>query len=831
MLISSIKKRIFLCRCHLVSSQLFWTIFIALAVPSSRVTAQIIPDRTLPNNSIVVPNGKDLMILGGSRAGGNLFHSFTNFSIPTGNTAFFNNALDIQNIITRVTGNTSSNLDGTLKANGTANLFFLNPYGINFGTHAALNIGGSFLGSTANRISFADGTLFSATNPQNSPLLTISTPIGLQFSQNSGAINVAGMGHNLTIPNPASPRFLRGNNSPGLQVAPGQSLALIGNNINLQGAVLMAPGGRIELGSVSAGNVNFNSAATGWSFDYPDGQIFADINLSQQALLDASNNQGGGFISVQGRNVTLNDGSVILIENQGIKPTGNISINASESVQLSGISSTQDVPSSLLTQSVAAGNGGDINIVTKRLFVQSGAIIDTTSFNTGKSGDININAAQSVEVSKSSVSNIGSATYGSGNAGDLTILTNQLSILQGARITDSTFSSGSGGKFTVSATTLDIIGTGADTYTRTFSFLGVINFGPGNSGNLIINTSKLTIDQGGQVSSATYASGNAGDITINALKSVEVNGQAVADLNPSQISASAQIADLEAQKFLGLPTVPSGKSGTVTINTPQLSVLNGGLVNVTNQGLGSAGTLNINAASIFLDNAGEITATTTNGKGGNIMLQGQNIQLQGDSSITATAGGNGNGGNLYIDTNTVELLENSNIIANAVQGRGGNINITTQGLFLSPNSNITASSQFGVSGTININNPAVNPSSGLVILPDTVQDPTHQVVVGCAVNQGNSLTVTGLGGLPEDPTTTIRGQTIWQDWQDFSAPENPRPQRFSQNSRFLVPQQSHQLVEATGWVKDAIGKIKLVADPTNLTGDSPWLKPFKCNGI
>jgi filamentous hemagglutinin family protein len=141
-----------------------------LYATSKIANAQVTSDGTV--NTEVNQTDNVSEITGGETKGDNLFHSFQEFSIRPGNQAFFNNANAIKNIFSRVTGGNVSNIDGLIRANGSASLFLINPAGIIFGEGARLDIGGSFYGSSTDSILFEDGE-FSATDLDNPPVLTI----------------------------------------------------------------------------------------------------------------------------------------------------------------------------------------------------------------------------------------------------------------------------------------------------------------------------------------------------------------------------------------------------------------------------------------------------------------------------------------------------------------------------------------------------------------------------------------------------------------------------------------------------------------------------------
>ncbi|WP_392480869.1 filamentous hemagglutinin N-terminal domain-containing protein [Nostoc sp. C110] len=784
------------------------------AIGNSNVQAQITPDGTL---NTAVSGSNSYNITGGTVVSNNLFHSFSQFSIPTGGSATFSHNSNIQNIFSRVTGNSISYINGSINTNSGVNLFLLNPAGIIFGANASLNVGGSFVGTTANSIQFADGNEFS-TNITKSPLLTMSVPIGLQLGGNPGTISVQGVGNNSRLNPTTSVSGLTSTN--GLQVLPEKTLALIGGDLVLDSSFLSAPGGRIELGSITQGSANIHLTPQALTFSYPSiGSSFGNIQMSQRAVASVRGTSPGS-IQLQGKQIDLRDGSLLVVQNLGNSKAGDITVNATESLQVVGRSSDFRSSSGIVNEALLSGTAGNIVITTPTLTIDRGAIVMDRSYNSARGGNITINA-NAVSVGgvdpkdPSTVPIFGvlvAAAFGTKQGGDLSISTDSLSILGGANVGTRSFSSGQGGNVKVTADTVNVSSLDSPPGSLFISLLSANTFGPGDAGDLHLDTRKLSIQDGGLVSVSSVSSGNAGDLTINATESIDVRGMKDAE-NSSYIGAIARLFLVRTSTNISNNSTSKANAGSVTINTPKLTIRDGARVFVENEVQGDAGTLNVNANTLYLNN-GSLSASTKAGQGGNINLQLRDyLLIRNGSFINAEAGAAGNGGNITINSPIILGWENSDIIANAFQGKGGNIDITTQGIFgleyrpqLTLENDITASSQFGVNGTVNVNTIGFDPNSGLVELPVNVSDPSQKIATGCANNSGSTFVATGRGGIPQNPTQEISSDRTWSDIRDISAFHTTQPVKAQ------IQKPPEILVQATSWRRNAQGKIELITN-------------------
>lgn len=729
-----------------------------LFVPN-RTPAQIIPDTTLPNNSITIPNGNNIRIEGGTINGSNLFHSFQEFSLPTGSEAFFNNGLNIQNIFSRVTGKNISNIDGLMRANGIANLFLINPNGIIFGPNAQLNIGGSFLASTANSIRFADGIEFSASHPATTSLLTINLPVGFQFQSNNGSI-VNRSQATAPVNLPPLPIQIPISNHVGLAVAPGQTLALVAGDIQLDRGNLTANTGQIILGSVAgSGLVSFAPTPLGLNLNYDRIQNFGNIQISNESTINTSG-IGGGKVDIRGGNITISGSRIYAltlgnIDGIGIDITaknlqlqqgtqlstlvlgegsgGNININATDSVAAIGIGLENyqryvvnfissgtinpfDSQNVMITATSGTGTAGNISINSDRISIDNGTVAGSATLGAGNAGNMTIRA-RVFDLIGSAINN-GTIEGSTGKGGNFNFEGEHFTVRDGSFIGSITRSNAASGNINIQASeSVEVLRTPAGSSVQTVISTSAVGLN-GQAGDITIDTKRLTISDGAGITSSSGATignqifnvtaGAGGNLNIRASESIELAGISGVLANGSQ-----------SVSFLGSDTSSPSPGGDITISTPALTLRNGGVISAASLGAGNAGNITIDAARLELigdENLGllntQIQASVGNlftlknpnatGNAGSLTLNVDRLIVRDGATVNVQALGTGNAGNLNVTANTI-ALENGGTLNGATEsGAGANITLLSRQIQLRGNSNIGTNAGSSDGGNITI---------------------------------------------------------------------------------------------------------------------------------
>ena len=507
----------------IISLYLLSTIALCNVSLSPSVKAQISSDGTL-STTVTSDDGINFLIENGDRFRDdvNLFHSFRDFSIPNLGEAYFNNATDIVNIFSRVTGGNISDIQGLIRANGTANLFLINPAGIIFGENASLDIGGSFFATTADSIVFGERLEFSATQPQEAPLLTVNITPGLQYGANPLAIDVSGA---------------------NLAVNSGQSISLLGGDVAISNSEISAPGGQINLGGLAAtGTIQIEELTT----IFPENTALSNVNLTDTTIIDVTSTNNGN-ITINAADLTMSGASEILAgltsggsDNNAV--SGNIIINATGNINLS--------EKSLIANDLeidAIGNSGNIELNTNSLSITEGSRIQTVTNSSGASGDITIYA------------NTGIVVDGFTDDG----------LFSGVLSRSATENAGVGGNLTVNSpqNTLTLSNRG---------FIGAVTNSNSDGGNIETNLNNLVIESGGQIVTATTNLGNAGDITINATESVNISGESRDFINNPFLDLA--VFDLDALEWITTPNPNVEASDTipyVSVERTPSQIING----------------------------------------------------------------------------------------------------------------------------------------------------------------------------------------------------------------------------------------------------------------
>jgi filamentous hemagglutinin family protein len=780
----------------------------------------------------------------GTQQGNNLFHSFSEFNVREGRSVYFENPAEVTNILSRVTGNDLSDILGTLGvgapgALGTANLFLINPNGIIFGPNARLDVGGSFVATTANAIGFGNQGFFSASAP-NTPTLLAVNPSAFLFNQ----IAAASIQNNSVAPAGLEPT--RRVETFGLRVPDGRSLLLVGGDISMNGGRLNAFGGRVELGGVAGtGTVGLSVSDNEMRLLFPDGLARADISVVNTSRIDVAEKNGGSIVinarsldisgrsrlvagiasglgtaSSQAGDITLNateeikvrqssgignnvfsnatgnsgdliittgslfvtDGSQLQASTSGQGNAGNVIIDAHERIGLDG-----DTAVFSSVGQTGTGNGGDIHIATGTLSVTNGAQLIASTSGQGNAGSVIIDTRERIGLDgRSSDGTFGSDVFsrvektGRGQGGEIRITTGELSVTNGAQLVADTRGQGDAGSIIIDArervsfdgnktdvfSNVSQTGTGKGgeirittgelsvtnsaqlvsstsgqgdagsiiidareriSFDRGYAFSSVEQTGTGNGGEIRITTGELSVTNGAQLSASTREQGDADSIIIDARERVSFDGNNTSTFsNVSQtgrgqggdirittdkleltnggglIASSSGQGDagsiiIDARErvsfdgnntsaFSSVSQTGTGKGGDIRITTDKLELTNGGGLIASSSGQGDAGDVEVSAGSIRFD-LGGISSETASGDGGNITLSVQDILLLRRGSLISTTAGTalaaGDGGNITINTPFIVAVpsENSDITANAFSGSGGTVEVTAQGIF------------------------------------------------------------------------------------------------------------------------------------------------------
>ncbi|MBW4595744.1 MAG: filamentous hemagglutinin N-terminal domain-containing protein [Brasilonema angustatum HA4187-MV1] len=728
-----------------------YSLLCSLLLLTSKVAhAQITPDNTLgAESSRLTPNVQIKgaaadSISGGAQRGSNLFHSFSQFNVGNGQRVYFVNPVGIQNILTRVTGKEASNILGTLGVNGSANLFLLNPNGILFGPNARLDVGGSFVGTSASAFRFGEQGEFSATNPEAPPLLIVN-PSALFFNQlNPGAI--------ANVSNATAGTTPTGDKAFGLRVADGQNLLLLGGTVENAGG-LNAFGGRVEIGAVAGvGTVQLNLDS---SLSFPSDLPRADVFLTNRSLIDVAAGDGGS-VTINARNLAISQGSGV---QAGIRSglgtpdskAGDIVLNTSEALRIEERSVVQNsVFPELSGFSSGTGNSGDIRITAGSLSMLDRSQLSASTFGQGNAGSIIIQARDRVSLDNnarltantSAKGNAGSIIIqagnrvsldndafisslvtdkGVGNGGDIRISTGSLTIAGAAQLDSSTFGQGNAGDIIIDARDT-VLFSGVKGNLASGILTTVERQGNGNGGDIRISADSVIITDGADLSTYTTKKGNAGNIDIEARNQVTLSNRSSLSSNTfAQGSAGNISIDVGNQVNLdNISYISSvvgenarGNGGTISIKTGSLSMTASQLQTST-FGRGDAGDVIINALgdislSGFVLQEGlpvssaifSAVENTGIGNAGDIRINSKTFSMADNATLKASTQGQGNSGNIFINASDRVSLDSRAIISNIVgnvlnpgqfgDGKGGTIGIDTGSLLMINGAQLQAS--------------------------------------------------------------------------------------------------------------------------------------------
>ena len=509
--------------------------------------------------------------------------------------------------------------------------------------------------------------------------------------------------------------------------------------ITVDGLLQLLNGARISSSTYAkgdAGNVN----VTAGEMIIDDQGSEDSTEVASEAKWGSEGNAGSVQITVDGL-LQLINGGVISSSTFGKGDAGSINVTAGEMI-VDGQGSVAGVGAI----SGFDGNAGSVQITVDGLLqLINGASILSNTFGKGDAGSVNVTAGEICIDAQGSEYLTGISTSAEpdseGNASSVQITVDGLlQLINGAQISSSTYAKGDAGNVNVTAGEMSVDGQGSEGFTGVGS---ISAFEGGNAGPVQITVDGLLqLINGAQISSSTYARGDAGSIHVNAgemfidaqgsefLTGVSASAEYGSEGNAGsiQITVEGLLQLINVAQILS-GTFSKGDAGNVTINAGSMSLdgqnsdfVTGITSSAGSDSEGNAGTVEVNVAGLMEMTNGSQIQTMTWGKGnaGNLKVNAGSLDVNGETTgiySSAAASATGSAGNVAIHAGDIELADGGKISITADQTLleeslsailPNSINITARNLHLNQNAEITAESAANVpAGAINLQSDSI----------------------------------------------------------------------------------------------------------------------------
>jgi filamentous hemagglutinin family protein len=757
----------------------------------------VVLDGTLGTRGRLTGPDYDILSRFGRIVGSNLFHSFLNFDIGTGETANFSGPASIANIIARVTGGDASAIDGLLRSDiSGANLYLINPNGIVFGQNASLDISGSFYASTADYLRLGSSGRFDVANPAAS-VLTSDPPSAFGFLS-------------------ATPAGIDIRNAR-LAVEPGKSLNFIAGSLTISGdgvaPTLATQGGNINLIAGGSGEVLFGAGRPVNNLG-TDGDITISGDWTGDApLIDASNPTGaGGRIYISGGRFLLANAGIVSVSN-GAQQGGGIVIEGSDVALDSGW---------LTTSTAGGGNAGNILIDADAIRIGGDSQVGSWAADpaTGNAGNVTLHADGDILIDGASW--IFNSTYGDGNAGNILIDGNSVHLGENCTVSSNSadawsdaLADGDAGDITIRATGQVLIDGDAWVMSQAYD--------EGDAGNITIKAGTFSLLGYSYLSSYTNYHGNAGNVLITA-DTIHIGDQAYIE--------SGALDDVWGYGV-------TGNAGNITLlGRDRVDIDGSAYLRSDTQGSGNAGNILIDAGTVHIGGASYVSSEATfwsSGRAGDITLNADNaVLIDGDARISSETSGDGDSGNIAITAGSIHIGDYSKVSSSAFLSNSGNAgNITLRAhdeILIDGGAGVSSEALLGgnagdlliEAGSIHIGGDSLVSSSALIAANagDITLRATDQVLIdGSAWVQSESYGAINAGNILIEGASIHIGGDSWVSSSTYGDGNAGNITLIADNG---------VLIDGNAWVfsetngEGAAGNISANADSIHIGGDT-WV--------